>query len=147
MSASTILVATDFSETSRSAVDYAATQARMTGARMLIVHALPVPSPEQGEGMLYSGVGREDLQAAEQQLKAIEPDAPEIRVEHRLVSGKPADAILKLASDEDVELIVVGTHGRTGLMRVLMGSVAEQVVRHATCPVVIIKVPEALTRG
>jgi len=144
MSASTILVATDFSEMSRFALDYATNDAIRNGAKMLIVHALAVPSVEQGEGMLHSAVEPEDLQTAERRLTAIKPNTEEVHFEHRLVTGEPAKEILRLAKDENVDLIVMGTHGRTGLMRALMGSVAERVVRDATCPVVTVKVPEAL---
>jgi nucleotide-binding universal stress UspA family protein len=144
MSASTILVATDFSDTSRFAVDYATTQAKMSGAKVLIVHALSGPSPEQGEGMLHSSVDPEDRETAERQLEAIVSGMEGVHSEHRLVSGEPAKEIIRLAKDEGVELIVMGTHGRTGLIRALMGSVAEQVVRNATCPVVTVKVPKAL---
>ena len=144
MSASTILVATDFSEMSRFALDYATNATVRSGAKMLIVHALAVPSRDQGEGMLHSAVDCEDLQTAERRLKAIKPNTKDVHFEHRLVRGEPAKEILRLEKDEKVELIVMGTHGRTGLMRALMGSVAEQVVRDATCPVVTVKVPEAL---
>lgn len=143
MSASTILVATDFSEMSRFALEYATTQAKMTGAKVLIVHAYSVPIPDQGEGMLHSGVDVEDVEEAEQRLQEIKPPVAGVEFEHRLVKGEPAKEILRLARDESAALIVMGTHGRTGLMRVLMGSVAERVIREATCPVVAVKVPGA----
>lgn len=144
MNAPTILVATDFSEMSRVAVDYATTHAKTIGARVLIVHALAAPSSAEGEGMLHGGVEPEDAQAAERQLRAIKPDREGVPFEHRLVTGEPAKEIIRLAKDEKVELIVLGTHGRTGLLRALMGSVAERVVRNAQCPVVTVKVPQAL---
>jgi nucleotide-binding universal stress UspA family protein len=70
-----------------------------------------------------------------------------VECEHRLLFGepgsvsavKPADAILKLAQDENVDMIVIGTHGRAGLLRLVMGSVAQQVLNGATCPVVTVK--------
>lgn len=94
--------------------------------------------------MLYDGLPHEGADVAEQKLRAIKPDA-EIQFEHRLLRGDPAAKILQLAESEKVDLIVVGTHGRTGLMRVLMGSVAEEIVRKASCAVVAVKVPAALT--
>lgn len=145
MTASTILVATDFSEMSRQALEHAAANAKLTGAKILIVHALAVPSPDQGEGMLHSGVEHEDPQIVERRLKAVKPSLEGVRVEHRLLRGAPAKEILKLADDENVDLIVMGTHGRTGVLRALMGSVTEEVVRNATCPVVTVKVPKAGT--
>jgi nucleotide-binding universal stress UspA family protein len=92
--------------------------------------------------MLHSGV--EDLETAERRLMATKPTAEGVDIEHRLVSGEPAKEILRLARDEDVELIVMGTHGRTGVMRALLGSVAEEVLRHATCPVLTVKVPNVV---
>ncbi len=144
MGTPTILVATDFSEMSRFAVESATIHAKAFGAKLLIVHALVAPSPEQGEGMLHSGVEREDLQTAERRLKAIEPSMEGVHFEHRLVTGEPAKEIVRLAQDEGAALIVVATHGRTGLTRALMGSVAERVVRNATCPVLTVNVPRSL---
>ncbi len=143
MNEPTILAATDLSEMGQCAVDYATNQARMTGAKVLVVHALAALSPEQGEGMLHGGVGLDDPQTAERRLRAIKPSSEGVRLEHRLVRGEPAKEILRLAEDENAEMIVMGTHGRTGLMRALMGSVAEQVVRNAACPVLLVKIPKA----
>jgi nucleotide-binding universal stress UspA family protein len=64
-----------------------------------------------------------------------------VRVEHRLVAGDPGAEILRAAREEPCDLIVMGTHGRTGLGRVLLGSVAEQVVRRAPCPALTVKAP------
>ena len=141
-STQTILVPTDFSPTSQFAVDHAAAQASITDARLLIVHVFPVSSSDRGEGMLYDGLRDKDVATAEQRLRAIKPDAA-IQFEHRLLQGDPAEEILQLAQSEKADLIVLGTHGRTGLMRVLMGSVAERVLREATCPVLAVKVPTA----
>ncbi len=74
-------------------------------------------------------------------LHKIEPTDLAVPYEHRQISGEPASAIVRLAKDEDVDMIVMGTHGRTGLSRFLMGSVAEAVVRRADCPVVTYKQP------
>jgi nucleotide-binding universal stress UspA family protein len=70
-------------------------------------------------------------------LQDVCPSDPGITFEHRLVMGDPATEIVRVAEEEKAELIVLGTHGRTGLSRILMGSVAEAVVRHAPCPVLI----------
>ena len=59
--------------------------------------------------------------------------------EHRLVLGVASEDIVRIADEEEADLIVIGTHGRTGLKRVLMGSVAEAVMRHANCPVLTLK--------
>jgi nucleotide-binding universal stress UspA family protein len=75
-------------------------------------------------------------------LTAIRPQEPSVPYEHRLISGTPADAIVSLAKEVGAELIVMSSHGRTGLSRVVLGSVAEVVVRKAPCPVLILKRPK-----
>ena len=70
-------------------------------------------------------------------LSDVCPSDHQLSFEHRLVMGDPATEIVRIAEEEQAELIVLGTHGRTGLSRILMGSVAEAVVRHAPCPVLI----------
>ena len=62
-------------------------------------------------------------------------------IEHHLVTGEPATAIVRLATSEQADLIVMATHGRSGLSRLLMGSVAEAVVRQAACPVLTLRQP------
>jgi nucleotide-binding universal stress UspA family protein len=78
---------------------------------------------------------------AEKKLHAMKAPDENIRVETRLEDGDPVKTILRVADEAKAGLIVIGTHGRTGLGRVLMGSVAEQVVRRATCPVLTVKNP------
>jgi len=68
------------------------------------------------------------------------PDS-HVPVARRLLAGDPAEALIRLAQTEDVDMIVMGTHGRRGLTRLLMGSVAEAVVRAAPCPVLTVKQP------
>jgi nucleotide-binding universal stress UspA family protein len=65
-----------------------------------------------------------------------------VTVEHHLKEGDPATEILRLAEERKVDVIVMGTHGRTGLGRLLMGSVAEQIVRKAPCPVLTVRLPQ-----
>ena len=77
-------------------------------------------------------------------LKEVIPTDTRVSFEHRLIAGVPGPAIVELAQQENVDLIVMATHGRTGLTRTLMGSVAEEVVRKAKCPVLTIK-PAAQT--
>lgn len=136
----TVLYATDFSEWSRLALQYAASQARASQARLLIVHVEEV-STATGEGMLHAGIPREDPEELEQRLQAVVPEDFDGPCEHLLLQGDPAAEVVRAAEDENAEMIVLGTHGRTGLARLLMGSVAEQVVRHAPCPVLIVRDP------
>lgn len=81
---------------------------------------------------------REDLL---KELHEVRPEDATVSVEHLLVEGDPVGAILKISQERQCDLIVMGSHGRTGLHRLLMGSVAEQVLRKATCPVVTVKTP------
>lgn len=133
-----ILVATDFSDTGDTALDSASRIAGMMGATLVIAHVRIIPTSAQGEGMLHAGMETNDPEVAERKLHAIQPAEEGVPVEHRLLTGDPATEILKLAESEDVWFIVMGTHGRTGLARLLMGSVAEAVVRRATCPTVLV---------
>ena len=88
--------------------------------------------------MLPSEADKELLRA---ELSRLQPRDPKVRVEHLLQAGEPVEEILRVAREGPCDLIVMGTHGRTGLSRLLMGSVAEAVVRTASCPVVTIKSP------
>jgi nucleotide-binding universal stress UspA family protein len=72
-------------------------------------------------------------------LDAVVPPDESVKYEHHLVLGTAAEDIVRVAAEQNVDLIVIGTHGRTGLKRVLMGSVAEAVMRRAMCPVLTLK--------
>jgi nucleotide-binding universal stress UspA family protein len=75
------------------------------------------------------------------QLEQLEPNDPSVPVVRQLVEGNPAMEILHMAEMIDADLIVMGTHGRRGLKRFLMGSVAEHVLERARCPVLTVKTP------
>jgi len=68
-------------------------------------------------------------------LQDVKPSDPAVPFEHRLMMGDPAGEVVRIAEEESAEMIVMGTHGRTGLTRMLMGSVAEAIVRRSPCPV------------
>lgn len=135
-----ILFPTDFSHTGDAALELATALARERGATLVIVH-VEEPPAAYGGGEMYYGMPEPATDDLEQMLKEVVPTTPDVAFEHRLITGDPASAIAKLAEEENMELIVMGTHGRTGLMRLLMGSVAEAVVRHASCPVLTYKQP------
>lgn len=135
-----ILFPTDFSESSDAGLTLATALAREMGATMLIVHVEEPPLAYAG-GEMYYGVPEPDTRALEEMLQKVRPTDPNVPYEHRLVVGSPAHAICDLADEEGVDMIVMGTHGRTGLKRLLMGSVAEHVVRWANCPVLTFKTP------
>ena len=75
-------------------------------------------------------------------LTRVKPEDPMVEFKHQLAFGDPAKEITRIAAEERVEMIVMSSHGRTGLARVVMGSVAEKVVRRANCPVVVFKQAE-----
>lgn len=140
MNAKTILCPTDFSPPSIAALSQAASLARDFGGRLLIVHVEKLRPIYEGippveEQLRY----RDELLACLQEVAVPEGSVP---YEHRLLMGDPAGAIVGLAEEENVDLIVMGTHGRTGFSRVLLGSVAEAVVRRASCPVLMVKQPQ-----
>ncbi len=138
MNMQTILVATDFSETSQAALELGTTIARDTGARLLIVH---VDSPEVAYGGDELDLVVQPLENAvsKQMLEQVVPADASISFEHELLTGSAAVEIVRLAEQRRVDLIVIGTHGRSGPLRFLLGSVAEWVVRHAVCPVLTVK--------
>lgn len=133
-----ILFATDFSPASETALRTATSLARDSGALLLIAHVEEMPMPYAG-GEMYFAQPEYPNPEVKKMLEAIIPPDGTVKYEHRLVMGTAADDIVRVAEEEDVDLIVIGTHGRTGLMRVLMGSVAESVMRLAKCPVLTIK--------
>jgi nucleotide-binding universal stress UspA family protein len=141
----TILHPTDFSARSVNAFRLACSLARDHGARLVVVHVVPPPSAVlSGDGVVIPWI-EEDFPALEAKLRQLRPPDPNVDVTHELRRGGPAHEILRTARETGCDLIVLGTHGRRGLARLLMGSVAEQVVRQANCPVVTVKTPAGPT--
>jgi nucleotide-binding universal stress UspA family protein len=138
----TVLHPTDFSERSQYGFQLACSLARDYGARLIVLHVAEPPMAIAGEGVLMLPP-TVDLEPLRERLQQLRPGDPKIPVEHRLVQGDAATEILQAAEATKCDLIVMGTHGRTGLGRLLMGSVAEQVVRRASCPVLTAKTPQA----
>lgn len=132
----TILHPTDLSEDSRAALDLACSLARNHGARLVVLGVYP--PPVNGA----EAVDRERDDSLETDLLAqlhrlnIDPSIP---VEYMVEEGRPADLILYVAEEVKADLIVMGTHGRTRVRRLLMGSVAEAVSREAVCPVLTVR--------
>jgi nucleotide-binding universal stress UspA family protein len=140
MNVKKILFPTDFSHTGDAALALATSLARDSGAKLLIVH-VEEPPVAYGGGEMYYGMPDPATEDLRRMLHEIKPADPAVEYEHHLVTGDPAAAVARLADAEGVDLIVMGTHGRTGLTRLLMGSVAEAVVRRAKCPVLTFKQP------
>ncbi len=140
MKADKIIYPTDFSHCGTAALRLATSLARDTGAKLLIVHVEESPLA-YGGGEMYYGIPEPASEDLQKMLDRVVPTDPAVAYEHRLLAGEPATAIAELAAEENADMIVMGTHGRTGLTRLLMGSVAEAVVRRAPCPVLTFKHP------
>lgn len=132
----TIIFPTDFSTASDAALPHAEALARQANGSLLILH-VEEPPLAYGGGELYYGMPEPDSERIRGMLEAVRPGDPAVRFTHRLAMGDPAAEIVRTAEEEKATSIVLGTHGRTGLSRLLMGSVAEAVVRRAPCPVLV----------
>lgn len=141
----TILVALDFSEPSQAALASAIELAKQSGARLVVFHAfeLPIPAVSPYEVAIPTAYLDETRRAAEAQLARAVERAREagVQVESRLGEGPAAHAIASAAEDAGADLLVIGTHGHTGLKHLLLGSVAERALRHAPCSVLTVKAP------
>jgi universal stress protein A len=149
-----VLVPTDFSPSSRAALEYATFLARELRAELSVLHVweppgyvgpdtlalLPIAAAQQDWDRTRADVVRQ----VEQFLGTIpaRPGHVSVRVE----AGEPSDTILQIAKELGADLIVMGTHGRTGLSRLLIGSVAEAVLRRSACPVLTIRVHSNTSR-
>lgn len=142
----TILHPTDFSPQSAYAFRLACSLARDYGARLILAHVHLPAAPYFAEGVPIALDPAAEREALREQLGRLHPDDPLIAVDHRLLEGDPAAEIVTLAREVGCDLIVMGTHGRTGIGRLLMGSVAESILRKAPCPVLTVKgsVPEEI---
>ncbi len=162
MNVRNILVPIDYSDDSYQALQWGASLAEQYGAQMLLLHVL-AKAVEAGAGSVpmhtwvaywYSkgiGPGTEPIRLGRFIMGLVEEaqtrlydlaakDLPKtLTVELRVAVGKPAAEIVRVAQEEAVDLIVMGTHGRTGLRHALLGSVAETVVRSARCPVFTVR--------
>ena len=134
----TILVPTDFSACAEQALTVARSLARDHNAKLVLAAVSP-PPPPQSETFLpdteYPGL----IAGTRREVDSLAAKIVELPVEARVMAGAPGPSIVAMAEDCRADLIVMGTHGRTGITRFLMGSVAEHVLRHAKCPVLTIK--------
>lgn len=136
-----ILAPTDLSPLSRQAVDYAHALAEMVGAELHVLHVVKniddLAREHGATGLLEAGRGEDDY---DDWLAGILGETGTIRrVEAMRLSSDAPQAILDYARKQAIELIVMGTHGRSGLTHLVMGSVTEKVLRSAPCPVLVLK--------
>jgi nucleotide-binding universal stress UspA family protein len=151
-----ILAPTDFSNFSGFALEWAAYLAQCMKADLVLLHVIPEEEGKiideiRGEGAVVrisKGIRENVVQDRQKKLKdqynmVVSSDIKSfLRVEEMTRIGVPFLEIIKVAKEKEVDLIVMGTHGRTGLAHVFIGSVAEKVVHHAHCPVLTIKHPQ-----
>jgi universal stress protein A len=139
ISVNSVLVAFDFGETSQKALAYGMNLTRAFGGRLHVLHVADVIATTASQ-FYPDHPGDPEMRAeslALTQLRAVVPDgAAELAVR---ISRSPGGAIVKHARSIGADVIIVGTHGRDGVSRLLMGSVAEHVVRHAPCPVLVVR--------
>jgi universal stress protein A len=144
-----ILLPTDFSDCARHAVPAAAEFARLLGASVICLHVVePVVSPvgwtPTAEVLPAVDVSEQLEDAAQRELPRF-ADCEEFEgldVEDVVAHGEPSAEIVRVAEERGVGMIILSSHGRTGLGRIIFGSTAEAVVRHAHCPVLVVKPPQ-----
>jgi len=142
-----ILVPIDFSETSKEAIRTGAELARHFGASLTLAHVQEPIHLMVPDGYAFFAPGqleqiRADLEKALVAEKQVAEAAGMLQAQTRMVDGVASFSIVELARKEGFDLIVMGTHGRTGLKHALLGSVAERVLRNAHCPVLTVKAQE-----
>jgi nucleotide-binding universal stress UspA family protein len=134
----------DFSDASKAALETAAELSKRYGAMVALFHAYPVPGYTFPDGSFVASSKMMDELSTQAQKhleewKAIAEGLGIKHVEAATAIGEPAHEILEFCKAQQADLVVIGTHGRTGLQHALMGSVAERVVRRATCPVLTVR--------
>lgn len=144
-----ILVPVDFSEGTRCAIDYALALGGKFAARLTLLHVdKPLYIPATDVGFDYAAAERQGDGEAENQLRELAASiTADIDVDTQMRYGIPWDCIVQWAAEHRADLIIMPTHGRSGLKHLLLGSVAERVVRHAHCPVLVVRESQKLLAG
>lgn len=144
-----ILYPTDFSESSLAALPYALSFARDFKARLILMHVVNEQIFSEGLSLprlsAPEALGQELAAEADRQLRMLIPagERAGLDVEHVILRGMPFLEVIRYAKANDVDLIVIGTHGRSGMEHIIFGSTAEKVVRKAPCPVLSVRPPNA----
>jgi universal stress protein A len=144
MKIKSILFPTDFSHYNDAALEFASTLAAEANATLQIVH---VHAPQDlnaalvEAGYTYELTWRDAERVANERMEQVVPTDRSVKYEHHYLTGEPVSAILGFVAENDIDLIVMASHGRSGLPRLLMGSIAEGVMRRAHCPVLVVKQP------
>jgi len=144
MKIKSILLPTDFSDGSLYALSYAVEMAKANDSKLYLLHVLYDIASASGLYIPHTSVDvmyREMEESAKKELERFGWQQREglKNVEYSVIRGLPYEEILKFAKEKNIDLIVIGTHGKTGIDRVIFGSTAQRVVRHSTCPVLTVK--------
>jgi len=144
MKIKSILLPTDFSDGSLYALSYAVDMAKANDSKLYLLHVLYDIASASGLYIPHTSVDvmyREMEESAKKELERFGWQQREglKNVEYSVIRGLPYEEILKFAKEKNIDLIVIGTHGKTGIDRVIFGSTAQRVVRHSTCPVLTVK--------
>lgn len=148
ISLKTVLVATDFSEPSEVAVRYGRALADAFHAMVHVLHVVPdsmaLPWATMADGLAMADVQKQWEREATERLERLIPEEDRVttRIQFATRAGDPVRQIIGYAAERGVDLVVLGTHGRGPVAHMLMGSVAERVVRSAPCPVLIVRHPQ-----
>lgn len=139
-----ILCPTDFSEASKNAIRYTNEFARTMNADVIFIHVVEPRPITTDMSVAYIPIETDLEKAAEEDLITLLEEEKDkgIAAKKIVLVGQPAETIIEQSKANDVDLIILGSHGRAGLTRLLMGSVAEAVLRKAPCPVLIVKAEE-----
>ncbi len=139
-----ILLPTDFSKRSLAAAEYAVELARQYGAKLHVLHVLEKTPPilamrtfDLSEEKIIETIEEEAKQSMNETLEKIK-EKNGVDIVYDIRKGTDYEEIVKYSEEKGIDVIVIATHGRTGLMHTLIGSVAEKVIRHAKCPVLVI---------
>jgi universal stress protein A len=136
MTSQHFLIPLDFSEHANQALDYAMALATKLHARLTLLHVIHMPPWAGADLSTYmEDIEAQANHATQDSLKRVQDVG--LEATRVVVHGIPWQEIVQLATDRQVDLIIMGTHGRTGIQHVLLGSVAEKVVRLAPCPVLV----------
>ncbi len=140
-----IVIATDGSPYSTTAASEAIGIAKKNNSKLTVISVVPAelatPTDVDFAATGQELLGEKEMQAAEKNVKAVKEAAQKegVAVQAFVMTGKPADAIIETAKEKSADLIIVGSHGRSGIERLLMGSVAERVIVMSACAVLVVK--------
>ena len=140
-----IVIATDGSPYSTAAASEAIGIAKKNNSKLTVISVVPAelatPTDVDFGVSQMEHLAEKEMQVAEKNAKAVKEAAQKegVEVQAFVMTGKPADAIIETAKEKNADLIIVGSHGRTGIERLLMGSVAERVIVMSSCAVLVVK--------